>query len=690
MEQARAFGRVLALYDQHLPSHVLTDPSLPLMVFEAIRIQAAYTLLQPQSEGQKETIVTQAEALCKHVRRSERFFWHSGFMIKAISDFLSRQSMSTTLDPAAAGPAANTAVPVWMRDALLLPSDDSQQTAPDANVIQTPVNSVIMPAGTSSQNAFTGGFVWDSMTSAGFSVTNPYCNMSGLATGGGDIMLDAGHIDLVDALFPETWAERDPAAWSHLPSGGSKPETQPSTVTLAEGGKPLRPFRGSEASSCTVAIRHSGKSFGRFRPRDVRRIVRVHWDRPVPSTQRDEPTEPTVQEGGSGALGKKPGEVMLGVPSRQFDNVTVFKGIPYAASTAGENRWRPPSQPAHWVEPRLCDTFGPACPQIGPAQLANMSEDCLSLNVWTPAASPHDHKLPVYVWIYGGRFIFGAASEPTFDGAYLASQGIVVVTINYRLGVFGFLAHPELSAESAHGASGNYGLLDQLCALQWVRDNIAKFGGDPLNVTLGGQSAGSASVGIHLYSPLSRGLFHRTIVESGMRHPQDPLISALAPSYLTKEKAETQGQAYVAEKGVKTIVQLREVPVEHLLIGNNRNDETMWGNPPFFRPCVDGYIFPRSYSSTLAGGYQADVPVLTGHNRDEGGTYSDPRFDRDDCIECTKAKFGPLLPRFNQLYPCGADQDPREVWNTAARDNSRITIDLWAQEFAKHCTSTVV
>jgi para-nitrobenzyl esterase len=380
---------------------------------------------------------------------------------------------------------------------------------------------------------------------------------------------------------------------------------------------------------------------------------------------------------------------VLGVPSRQFDNVTVFKGIPYAASTAGENRWRPPSQPAHWVEPRLCDTFGPACPQIGPAQLANMSEDCLSLNVWTPAASPHDHKLPVYVWIYGGRFIFGAASEPTFDGAYLASQGIVVVTINYRLGVFGFLAHPELSAESAHGASGNYGLLDQLCAMQWVRDNIANFGGDPLNVTLGGQSAGSASVGIHLYSPLSRGFFHRAIVESGMRHPQDPLISALAPSYRTKEKAETQGQAYVAEKGVKTIAQLRQVPVEHLLIGNNRNDETMWGNPPFFRPCIDGYIFPRSYSSTLAGGSQADVPVLTGHNRDEGGTYSDPRFDRNDYIECTEAKFGPLLPRFDELYPCGADQDPREVWSTAARDNSRITIDLWAQEFAKHCTSPV-
>ncbi|GFZ48883.1 hypothetical protein JCM24511_06632 [Saitozyma sp. JCM 24511] len=379
---------------------------------------------------------------------------------------------------------------------------------------------------------------------------------------------------------------------------------------------------------------------------------------------------------------------VLGVPSRHFDNVTVFKGIPYAASTAGENRWRPPVQPAQWVEPRLCHTFGPACPQIGPAQLASMSEDCLSLNVWTPA-SPHDNNLPVYVWIYGGRFIFGASSEPAFDGAYLASQGVVVVTINYRLGVFGFLAHPELSAESAHDASGNYGLLDQLCAMQWVRDNIANFGGDPLNVTLGGQSAGSASAGIHLYSPISRGLFHRAIVESGMRHPQDPLISALAPSYRTKEKAETQGQAYVAEKGVKTIAQLRQVPVEHLLIGNNRNDETMWGNPPFFRPCIDGYIFPRPYASTLVGGYQADVPVLTGHNRDEGGTYSDSRFDRNDYVECTAAKFGPLLPRFNELYPCGGDQDPREVWNTAARDNSRITIDLWAQEFAKHCTSPV-
>lgn len=382
--------------------------------------------------------------------------------------------------------------------------------------------------------------------------------------------------------------------------------------------------------------------------------------------------------------------LVQGVQSEYNDSITVYKGIPYAASTAGENRWREPQPRAPWKDIFLADNFGPPCPQIafGPMNiLPTQSEDCLSLNIWTPVKSL-EKKMPVYVWIYGGRFIAGSGSEQAYDGTGLASKGVVVVTLNYRVGILGFLATPELSDESGHNASGNYGILDQIAALKWVKENISAFGGDPCKVTIGGQSAGGASTAIHVLSPLSRGLFRAAIPQSGWRYARDPLLSGLAPAYRTKEKAETQGIATVKEKGASNIAEMRKLPLDVLLEGNNKNDD-VWGNPPFYRPCVDGWVLPYGYEESLKRGIQADVPVMTGHNADEGGTYADPDFNEDDLKSCAKQKYGPLAERFLELYPVGNAVDAREAWNQAARDNSRVTVALWAEQYHKHCKSPV-
>lgn len=196
------------------------------------------------------------------------------------------------------------------------------------------------------------------------------------------------------------------------------------------------------------------------------------------------------------------------------DGVRAYLGIPYAAPPVGELRWKPPQEVASWEDVRSCAAFGPSCPQPDEKLGTTYSEDCLSLNVWAPAAKPGD-RLPVMVWIHGGAFNFGSGSLPEYNGRNLARKGVVVVTSNYRLGPLGFLVHPLLSKESSHAVSGNYGLLDQVAALRWVRRNIAAFGGDPDRVTLFGQSAGSRSVSLQMISPLSAGLFHGAIAQSG-------------------------------------------------------------------------------------------------------------------------------------------------------------------------------
>lgn len=382
--------------------------------------------------------------------------------------------------------------------------------------------------------------------------------------------------------------------------------------------------------------------------------------------------------------------LVQGIQSKYGENITVYMGLPYAASTAGENRWRAPQPPPTWDGVRVADTFGPPCPQkpFGPMNvLPEQSEDCLSLNIWTPTRST-DEPLPVYVWIYGGRFIAGSGSEHAYDGAGLASKDLVVVTINYRVGILGFLATPELNEESGHNASGNYGILDQIAALKWVQENIHAFGGDPAKVTIGGQSAGGASTGIHVLSPLSDGLFRGAIPQSGWRHPRDPLLSGLAPAYRTKAKAETQGVATVKEKGASSIAEMRKLPLDVLLEGNNNNDD-VWGSPPFYRPCIDGWVLPYNYEDSLKHGIQKDLPILTGHNSDEGGTYADPAFDAEDFKSCAQQKYGHLAETFLQLYPVSNYADARDAWNDAARDHSRTTTAFWVAEHHKSAKSPV-
>jgi para-nitrobenzyl esterase len=380
--------------------------------------------------------------------------------------------------------------------------------------------------------------------------------------------------------------------------------------------------------------------------------------------------------------------------------ITVFKGIPYAAAPVGDLRWRAPGTPASWKDVRQADQFGPVCPQrqMGPPGAASssmpMSEDCLSLNIWTQAQSAKERR-PVFVWIYGGRFSGGSGSQPLFDGEGLARKGLVVVTFNYRLGVFGFLASPELSAESGHHASGNYGLLDQIAALRWVRKNIAAFGGDPHHVTIAGQSAGAGSVLLLSDSPLARGLFQAAIAESGARTPQDPAIANLATSWRSLPDAEREGAQYMQTHGAHSLKELRALSAERLLEGSNLNDTAIgngYGNsppPPLFRPVIDGWVVPLDYSHTWDRGKQAGVIMVTGGNRDESGAQPQPRVTLADYQAYAKKQYGALAGEYLKLYPAATDQEAGQASNAAARDGARVSTYLFAAAWKRHGTKSV-
>jgi para-nitrobenzyl esterase len=289
----------------------------------------------------------------------------------------------------------------------------------------------------------------------------------------------------------------------------------------------------------------------------------------------------------------------------QENGVAVFKGIPFAAPPIGPLRWRAPQAPAAWSGIRLSDQFAPICMQRGAypedAPPERMSEDCLYLNIWVPphtAGSP----LPVMVWIYGGGLMNGSASTPLYAGDMLARKGVIVVTVNYRLGVLGFLALPDLSRESPQQVSGNYGLLDQLTALRWVQRNIGAFGGDPTRVTVFGQSSGSISISALTTSPLAKGLFQRAIGESGgLFEPID-----LAPGFKMVD-AEQGGRAFVASSGAHTLRDLRAMPAEEVIKTR-------------FIPhlIIDGYALQRAPYDTYREGRQNDVDLLIGSNAREG------------------------------------------------------------------------
>jgi para-nitrobenzyl esterase len=332
------------------------------------------------------------------------------------------------------------------------------------------------------------------------------------------------------------------------------------------------------------------------------------------------------------------------------DGLRVFKGIPYALPPVGERRWRPPAPMPGWSGVRDVIEFGPACVQpdyrpgsIYATALGAMSEDCLSLNIWAAAEA---HDLPVVVWIHGGSLIRGASSEPIYDGARLAARGLVVVSINYRLGIFGYLAHPELSSESPGRVSGNYGLLDQIAALEWVRRNIAAFGGDPANVTIAGESAGALSVLYLMAAPAARGLFAKAIAQSAY------MISTpeLRERRFGEEPAELVGARLAEAVGARGIVDLRAMDASTLA-----SKAAAAGYLPY--GTVDGHVLPRQIVDVFDRGEQAPVPLLVGFN---SGEIRSLRFLMPDAVpdaatyEATIRKaYDDLAEDFLRLYPPG-------------------------------------
>lgn len=299
------------------------------------------------------------------------------------------------------------------------------------------------------------------------------------------------------------------------------------------------------------------------------------------------------------------------------DGVRVFKGIPFAAPPVGDLRWRAPAPPAPWPGVLKADRFSPICVQRGAypedSPPESMSEDCLTLNIWAPSDASNA-PLPVMVWIYGGGLRNGSASTPLYAGDGLARRGVIVVTVNYRLGVLGFLAHPELTAESRDNASGNYGLLDQIAALAWVNRNIAAFGGDPDNVTVFGQSSGSISISALIASPLARGLFHRAIGQSG------GLFEPLEASPEFKLKGAEEYGLRVAERlGAASLRELRALPADVLA-------EARFGP----QPNIDGYVLLDTPYAAYQSGAQNSVDVLIGSNAEEGLYFQSGREIRAD------------------------------------------------------------
>ena len=302
------------------------------------------------------------------------------------------------------------------------------------------------------------------------------------------------------------------------------------------------------------------------------------------------------------------------------DGVWTYLGIPYAAPPTGELRWKEPQPVEPWEEVLACDDYGPACPQqkddwTGTMDVGYTDEDCLYLNVWTPAESP-DEELPVMVWIHGGAFRSGAGSLEIYDGHNLADKDVVVVTINYRLGALGLMAHPLLSEESPHGVSGNYGLFDQVAALAWVQENIDALGGDPDNVTVFGESAGGMSILDLMTSPLAEGLFDRAIVESG------PMLDLGLPinEVPTLEEAEKTGEEISEELGCDKqedeLAALRDATPDELMMASSGDNQFF--SPINLSPNIDGYLLPESPSEAFAAGRQQAVPLLTGINANEG------------------------------------------------------------------------
>lgn len=352
--------------------------------------------------------------------------------------------------------------------------------------------------------------------------------------------------------------------------------------------------------------------------------------------------------------------------------VISFKGIPFAAPPVGDLRWRAPQPVEPWDGTLECTAFGASPMQAAPVPFMFWSEeflipaepigeDCLFLNVWTNAETEADRR-PVLVYIYGGGFSSGGSGCAIYDGSAMAEKEVVFVTINYRVGLLGFLAHPELSAESAYGSSGNYAILDMIAGLEWVQRNIERFGGDPGNVTIAGQSAGSYAVNYLTVSPLAKGLFHRAIAQSGAAFLSSPFRPGM-----NLEEAEQAGVVFGEGVGVASIAELRSLPADSIL-----NVRGMM-NGPF----TDGYVIPENVMDAYENGNQNDVPVLVGWNGDEGMVMQMQAADKYK--EQAKQRFGELADDFLELYPARSEEEAARSQVEMSRDESfGIQAYTWA------------
>jgi para-nitrobenzyl esterase len=359
--------------------------------------------------------------------------------------------------------------------------------------------------------------------------------------------------------------------------------------------------------------------------------------------------------------------------------VTAYLGLPFTAPPVGNNRWRAPLPATAWSGIRHADHFAANCQQPEPPEAFRawtseylikgpISEDCLYLNVWTPAGA-HE-PLPVLVWIHGGGFSTGGTTVPVYDGSHLAAKGILVVSINYRLGVYGFLSHPDLRKENQENASGNYGLLDQIAALRWVHENISAFGGDPQRVTVAGQSAGSASVHHLIATPLAKGLFQRAIAESG---------SGMGIDVPDAAASDATGAQLVGAAGVQDIAALRQLPAARL-------EQAAGGLK--FDPTVDGLVLPnRNYIDRNTN----DVPVLTGLTADEGSSMSSSygQATADSWANTIRTRYKALAPAFAAEYPAQTDVQAQGAARQLERDRGIASAYTWAKKRMAHSSQPI-
>jgi para-nitrobenzyl esterase len=340
-------------------------------------------------------------------------------------------------------------------------------------------------------------------------------------------------------------------------------------------------------------------------------------------------------------------------------DLIVCRGIPFATPPVGDLRWRAPQPAAKWEGVRSAEKFGPD-PYQGDGK-GNVSEDCLFVNVWTPAKSASD-RVPVLVWIYGGGFSFGSTSTPVHNGEHLARKGVVLVSINYRVGPLGFLAHPELSAESPRKVSGNYGLLDLIAGLQWVKRNIAAFGGDPDQVTIFGESAGGIAVSELCASPLAHGLFRGAISQSGGSFGPSRPTTYPGENMRRLADAEASGVAFAQKAGASSLAELRKIAPDKLPAG--------WGSGAAW-PIVDGWVIPGDQYKLYESGKYNDVAILVGYNSDEGLSFSREKTPAE-FIANTEKRYGPFAPKLLAAYPVGRDSVPK-----TARDLMRDAAFGW-------------